>query len=131
MTKQIKYALIAASIIALNHTDVRAETESAQGPDGRPIHETSCQSSSSDCYKEARATCRGNFQVLDSYSKSGGIFADAIPGPITWYHVTYACGASDGRVARFPHQGGIYEGPRAFYLNCDGSYYNVSCGGFR
>jgi hypothetical protein len=107
-----------------------AETESAQGPDGRAIHQTSCQGSNTDCYQEARQTCRGNYQILDSYSKSGGIFADAIPGPVTWYHVTYACGASDGRIARFPKQGGDYYGPRGFYMECGGGYYNRSCGGF-
>jgi len=110
--------------------DVRAETESAQGPDGRAIHQTSCQGSSSDCYKEARATCRGNYQILDSHSKSGGIFADAIPGPIQWYYMTYACGASDGRIARFPHQGGQYYAPRGVYIECGGGYNNRSCGGF-
>ena len=107
-----------------------AETDSAQGPDGRQLHQTSCQGSSSDCYKEARATCRGNYQVLDSHSKSGGIFADAMPGPIQWYYVTYACGASDGRIAKFPHQGGNYYGPRGFYMQCDGGYYGRSCAGF-
>jgi hypothetical protein len=107
-----------------------AETDSAQGPDGRQIHQTTCQGSSSDCYKEARATCRGNYQVLDSQSKSGGIFADAMPGPIQWYYMTYACGSSDGRIAKFPHQGGDYYGPRGFYMECDGGYYGRSCSGF-
>jgi len=107
-----------------------AETQSAQGPDGRQIHQTSCQGSSSDCYQEARATCKGNYQILDSHSKSGGFFADAMPGPITWYYVSYACGASDGRIAKFPHQGGNYYGPRGFYMQCDGGYYGRSCGGF-
>ena len=35
---------------------VMAETDSVQGPDGRMIHETSCQFSNKDCYQEARQT---------------------------------------------------------------------------
>jgi hypothetical protein len=126
----MKHFFIAVSILALSLSgDANAETDSVQGPDGREIHQTSCQSSASDCYKEARATCRGNYQILDSYSKSGGIFADAIPGPIQWYHMTYACGASNGQIARFPHQGGQYYAPRGVYIECGGNGWNRSCGG--
>jgi hypothetical protein len=110
--------------------DVRAETDSVQGPDGRMIHETTCQFSNKDCYQEARQTCRGNYQVMDSYSSAGGIFADQIPGPIKWFHMTYACGTGDGRIARFPQQGGTWQAPRPVYLECGGNRWNRSCGGF-
>src|SRR5262249_49811868 len=35
----------------------------------------------------------------------GGLLIDAIPGPVTWYTMTYTCGPSDGRLADFPFQG--------------------------
>ena len=130
MNKYFKYGLIVASLLTLNQSQAKAETESAQGPDGRPIHETICQGSSSSCYQEARATCKGNYQVLDSYSKAGNLFTDAIPGPFTWFHMSYACGASDGKIARFNHQGGTWHPPRPVYLDCGGNRWNTSCGGF-
>jgi len=122
--------LSAIAFTALLALPAHAETESTRGPDGRPIHETSCKFSSKDCYDEARATCRGNYQVLDSHSNAGGLLADAMPGPIQWYYMTYACGGSDGRIARFPQQGGVYQPPRGVYVECGGGYYNRSCGGF-
>ena len=130
MNKYFKYGLIVASLLTLNQSHAKAETESAQGPDGRPIHETTCQGSSSSCYQEARATCKGNYQVLDSYSKAGNLFTDAIPGPFTWFHMSYSCGQSNGKIAKFNHEGGYYMPPRGFYSNCSGNYYNRSCGGW-
>ena len=110
--------------------DAHAETDTVQGPNGQQIHETSCKFSNKDCYQEARQTCRGNYQVLDSYSKAGGIFADYIPGPVPWYHMSYSCGTGDGRIARFPQQGGSWQAPRPVYMECDGNGWNRSCGGF-
>lgn len=130
MNKLFKITVLVGAALFWNQYNAHAETESVRGPDGRPIHQTTCQGSNADCYQEARQTCKGNYQVLDSNSTSGGIFADAMPGPITWYRMTYACGATNGAVARFPHQGGIYEGPRGFYMECGGNYNNRSCGGF-
>ena len=127
----MKKLFIGAAIISVLLTgDVRSKTESVQGPDGRVIHETSCQFSQKECYQEARATCKGNYQVIGSRSTSGGLLADAIPGPINWYYMTYACGQSNGAVASFPHQGGYYQAPRGVYVQCSGGYYARSCGGF-
>jgi hypothetical protein len=35
------------------------------------------------------------------------VFADILPGPVTWYAMSYTCGPSDGRLAAFP-----FTGPR-------------------
>lgn len=127
----MKYTVLAVAILSsFLIGDAKADTDTVQGPDGRAIHQTSCQWDNTGCYQEARATCRGNYQIMDSYSSAGGIFADQIAGPIKWYHMTYACGSSDGRIARFPQQGGTWQPPRPVYMECGGNRWNTSCGGF-
>ena len=59
-----------------------------------------------DPRRKALPLCRGgSYQILDSESHAGGLLIDAIPGPVTWYTMTYTCGPSDGRLADFPFQG--------------------------
>jgi hypothetical protein len=36
-------------------------------------------------------------KILNSESHAGGLLADILPGPVTWYTMTYVCGASDGK----------------------------------
>lgn len=80
--------------------------ESYVGPSGEIVHETSCRGGKGDCFEAAHSTCGGSgFRALDSHSNSGGLLADALPGPITWYYLTYACGNPDGRMPLFPRQG--------------------------
>lgn len=75
------------------------------GPDGKPVNQTKCRVSPTGCYEEAHDTCHGPYQILDSESHAGGILADILPGPVTWYSFTYACGRSDGRLASFQLRG--------------------------
>jgi hypothetical protein len=37
--------------------------------------------------------------------------ADVLPGPVTWYGMTYACGPSDGRMPDFKFVGQQYVPP--------------------
>jgi hypothetical protein len=79
------------------------------GPSGKPFqpsHRAKCSQSPTDCDEQATKDCRGgSYQILDSESHTGGLFADIIPGPVTWYTMSYACGPSDGRLAAFPFRG--------------------------
>src|SRR5215831_11962336 len=34
-----------------------------------------------------------------------------LPGPVTWYAMSYTCGPSDGRLADFPFRGSRYKPP--------------------
>ena len=114
-----------------------AETTTVTAPNGAQILRTKCKSDTTECYQEARQTCRGSYQILGSESHAGGIFADLIPGPVTWYSMSYQCGKSDGRFASFPFHGGVYVPPRlhtndCFYNGVEGygAYSgNVSCAG--
>jgi hypothetical protein len=49
--------------------------------------------------------------VVDSYSKAGGLVADILPGPVTWYYMSYQCGKSDGRMPSFAFRGQNYQRP--------------------
>jgi hypothetical protein len=90
---------------------VEPEQTSAIGPSGQTMLVAKCSQSPSACYQKASETCSGPYQVLDSYSKSGGLLADVLPGPVTWYYMTYQCGQTDGRTPTFPFRGQQYVSP--------------------
>ena len=81
-----------------------------QAPDGTAIKTVKCTSDPAKCFALATASCQtdGKYRVLTSESHAGGIGADLIPGPITWYSMTYACGISDGKMPDFKFAGQQY-----------------------
>lgn len=107
--------VIAAAVIVVS-TAVQAGSafalETITGPSGKLMHISKCSQSPTGCYQEASKACSGPYQVLDSYSKAGGLFADLMPGPVTWYYMTYQCGATNGQVASFPMRGQQYNPPQ-------------------
>jgi hypothetical protein len=84
------------------------------GPSGKPLkpsYRAKCKSTD-DCYAQATRACGGrSYQILDSESHAGGLLADILPGPVTWYSMSYMCGPSDGRLADFPFTGPRYNPP--------------------
>lgn len=72
------------------------------GPSGETLVTVRCKSETAQCFAKATEACGGKYVVVDSYSNSGGLLADAIPGPITWYTMTAQCGVSDGKIPTFP-----------------------------
>lgn len=93
---------------------VPTQQTSMTGPSGEAMLVARCSQSPSACYQAASNSCTGSYQVLDSYSKAGGIMADVIPGPVTWYYLTYQCGPSDGRTPTFPFRGPQYVPPPVY-----------------
>ena len=85
-----------------------------QGPDGSKVKTVKCTSDPQKCFELASQSCPngGTYRVLSSESHAGGMLADWIPGPVTWYGMTYACGASDGKLPEFKHQGQRYTPPQ-------------------
>jgi hypothetical protein len=70
----------------------------------------------------------GSYQVLDSESHAGGLVADALAGPVTWYGMTYVCGKSDGRLPSFPFRGQQYlPAARPIVTNCQSFGNSTSC----
>ena len=86
------------------------------GPSGQEIETVKCKSSPENCFVEATKSCGGPYQVISSESHAGGILADLIPGPVTWYGMTYQCGKSDGKIPTFPFQGSTYTPPPVVYV---------------
>ncbi|AUC99895.1 hypothetical protein CWS35_28985 [Bradyrhizobium sp. SK17] len=78
---------------------------SFNGPSGKPVSTAKCYASSAGCLQQASQACAGPYQVLDSESHSGGLVADLMPGPVTWYTLTYQCGPSDGKMPTFAFRG--------------------------
>jgi len=82
-----------------------AANTSFVGPSGSQVQAAKCSVSQQGCYQEASKICHGSDQVLDSESHAGGLVADILPGPVTWYGMTYSCGPSDGRLPSFEFKG--------------------------
>jgi hypothetical protein len=87
---------------------VEPQQTSIVGPSGKNMLVAKCSQSPNACYQKASDTCSGSYQVLDSYSKAGGLVADVLPGPVTWYYMTYQCGQTDGKTPTFPFRGQQY-----------------------
>ena len=85
--------------------------EAFVGASGSKVQTVKCSQSPQGCYQEASKVCGGPYQVLDSDSHAGGLVADVMPGPFTWYTMTYNCGPSDGRLASFAFKGQQYVPP--------------------
>ena len=113
---------------------------SVSGPSGAPIIRAKCSASPNVCFSQAAQACGGGtYQVLSSESHAGGLVADVLPGPVTWYSMTFQCGASDGRMPDFPF-GGPSTGewaanlpqtvavrPRPTTTNCTSMGNSVNC----
>lgn len=95
------FPMVLAAMFWCSADKVQAET--LVGPSGKPMHRVKCNMSPTGCYQQATEACRSkSYQVLDSESRRGGLIADIIPGPVTWYSMTFQCGKSDGRLPDFP-----------------------------
>jgi hypothetical protein len=79
--------------------------DSFTAPSGATANTARCSYSPNGCFKQASQTCGGPYLVLDSESHAGGALADALPGPVTWYAMTYQCSPSDGKMPAFPFKG--------------------------
>lgn len=81
--------------------------------------------------------------MVSSHSNAGGTLADIIPGPVTWYNMTYTCGPSDGQMPEFAFKGARYtpapvimpapqqpqqiQRPRSTTTTCNRNGDNVNC----
>src|SRR5262245_10702268 len=78
---------------------------SFNGPTGAALNTAKCSQSSAGCLQKASQVCGGPYTVVDSESHSGGLVADVLPGPVTWYSITYQCGPPDGKMPTFVFRG--------------------------
>ena len=95
-----------AAVMALCGCMETTSSNTFNGPSGTPVSSAKCMYSPNGCLKQASDACAGGpYQVLDSDSHSGGLVADIMPGPVTWYNLSYRCGPSDGRMPAFAFRG--------------------------
>jgi hypothetical protein len=90
---------------------------SFNGPTGTALNTAKCSQSSVGCLQKASQVCGGQYSVVDSESHSGGLLADILPGPVTWYALTYQCGPSDGKMPTFAFRGQQYVEPATVVVN--------------
>lgn len=95
--------------------------ETIYAPSGAVMSQASCKSNSTDCMKQASRECQGSYQVIDSESHAGGLLADWMPGPVTWYSMIYQCGPSDGRMPSFERRGPEWRPPVSTNCNVYGA----------
>jgi hypothetical protein len=56
---------------------------------------SSARASPTGCYEQATRDCKGgSYQIVESESHAGGLFADILPGPVTWYAMSSLTDAS-------------------------------------
>lgn len=90
------------------------EVKTVSGPSGAEMATVRCTRTADQCLAKASAACNGgSYQVIESYSNAGGLVADLMPGPVTWFTMRFQCGASDGRLPTFPFRGADYVQPVA------------------
>ena len=69
-------------------------TPASPGAGGERYFVAKCKSDLADCVAHANETCNGRHTVVHQESHAGGLLADALPGPVTWYKLTFRCGAN-------------------------------------
>lgn len=125
-----KLFAIAACAVSLAGC-VSGQVKETKGPDGELIKVTKCNQSPSGCYEAASKSCDGSaYYVLASESHAGGLLADIVPGPVTWYSMTYRCGVSGGPMPKFPFGGPVQQMPEVrqpTQTNCTTFNGAVSC----
>jgi len=99
----LRYLLLAVAGVSLSGCLTSGDTFTA--PSGATANAAKCSQSPDGCFKMATQTCGGPYLVLDSESHYGGILADEMAGPVTWYTMTYQCGPSDGKMPTFALRG--------------------------
>ena len=100
--------LIAMSFVSmslLNGPLAAQQIEQFSSPSGVAVNVVKCSRKSSKCMNKAAAHCKGSYQVIDSESHSGGLVADILPGPVTWYSMAFLCGKTDGAMPTFSFRG--------------------------
>jgi hypothetical protein len=98
----MKFVLLPLIAIAISGC---AGVKNFTGPTGELMYVVKCKYDESQCFNDAAKTCNGPYQVKSSSRGTGGILADALPGPVAWYKMTYVCGAADGVMPQFQSDG--------------------------
>lgn len=100
-----------------------------KAPDGSTYKKVKCNKDSNICLEKASSSCDNKtYQVISSHSRAGGLFVDfGVPGPSTWYSLTYKCGPSDGKMPDFKFTGQQYIPPTKINVNSSSRPKTTNC----
>ncbi len=126
-----KFYLILVSLGFLVGCTAGPKVKTYVGPTGETMSTIRCTKETSPCFQKASEACSGgSYRVASSYRNSGGILADALPGPVTWYTMNIVCGPSDGVMPDFPLRGSepaMPPTPKPQTTTCTENGSTVSC----
>lgn len=101
-----KLIVLSASIALLTGCSAGPQVKSYTGPTGETVSTVRCTKETSSCFEKASEVCNAkSYRVIDSYRNAGGLVADVLPGPVTWFTMSIVCGPSDGLIPSFPLRG--------------------------
>lgn len=105
--------IFAAALVFLLSACGTSSVSQFKAPDGSAASTIKCSSDTAKCFVQASQSCQsgGTYRVISSQSNAGGLLADIIPGPVTWYSMTIVCGAPDGKMPDFKFVGQQYIPP--------------------
>ncbi len=127
-TMRIISTSLAALFLGFSATaSIAGKVETFYSPSGEQLAVIKCSSNPNKCFKQATKSCKGQYQVVDSESHAGGLLADLLPGPVTWYSMMVRCGNSDGKMPAFPFRGQSYNPPS--YVQCSAFGGSILCVG--
>ncbi len=108
-------SLLALPLIGISAGCATTSVSQFQAPDGTASKTVKCSSDATKCFAAATQSCPGDgtYRVIGSAGRAGGLAADVLPGPVTWYYMTYVCGPSDGVMPEFKFTGQQYVPPPA------------------
>ena len=121
-------SLVVTPTIAQTSKVAGATVETLYAPSGQVMAIVKCSNKPSKCMKAASAICNGPYQVLDSESHAGGLIADILPGPVSWYSMSLTCGKSDGQMPTFRRRGPEWNPPS--YVHCNAYGGSILCTGW-
>jgi hypothetical protein len=99
-----RYALLCLAAIGLSGCMATAGP-SFNGPTGEAINTAKCSKSTVGCLQTASQVCGGPYAIIGNESHPGGVLADVIPGPVTWYVMAYRCAPSNGKMPTIASRG--------------------------
>lgn len=126
-----RFIILSALFVFLSGCNAGPQAKSYTGPTGEMQSTVRCTKETGPCFEKASEVCDGgSYRVLNSYRNAGGLWADVLPGPVTWYTMNIVCGPSDGVMPDFPLRGQepeMPEVPAVRQTNCHQVGNSVNC----
>ena len=98
--------ILVLTLFSLVGCGATPDVKSFVGPSGEQVNTVRCIKDTVSCFQKASEVCnQKSYKVIDSYRNAGGLYADILPGPVTWYTMSMICGKSDGHIPTFPLRG--------------------------